>query len=181
MVFDGRTGMYTETDPLSPLSVYGYTKAFAEKAILDTCPNSVVVRSALIYGDPNPGGGSFTVWLKHRLQSQQQAPLYTDQYRTPILVNNLARAIVELSENEMTGIVHFGGANRINRYEFGKQFCQVMGYSDRYLHPILMKEHQMTAPRPADVSLSIQKACSQLKTEFLDTKEGLMEMKTMLD
>jgi len=50
-VFDGsRDGHYVETDPLSPLGVYGQTKA-AGDAVVQTVPRHYIVRTSWVIGD----------------------------------------------------------------------------------------------------------------------------------
>jgi dTDP-4-dehydrorhamnose reductase len=50
-VFDGsRAGRYVETDPMSPLGVYGQTKA-AGDAIVQTVPRHYIIRTSWVIGD----------------------------------------------------------------------------------------------------------------------------------
>ena len=52
-VFDGtKQGPYTTTDPVSPLSVYGQTKA-AGDAIVSTVPHHYILRTSWVIGDGN--------------------------------------------------------------------------------------------------------------------------------
>ncbi len=176
MVFDGTGSRYTENDATHPLSVYGQTKVQAEKVVQEL-DNHLIVRSALIYGRRQFGGSSFSMWMENRLQHKQPLPLYVDQFRSPILVNNLADMLIELCDSEFTGILHAGGANRIDRFSFGQQMCRILRYDPSLLQPIKMADHAPFAPRPRDVSLNIDKAISILKTELLSTADGLQRLK----
>ena len=52
-VYDGtKGGEYTETDPISPLGVYGQTKA-AGDAIISTVPRHYIIRTSWVIGDGN--------------------------------------------------------------------------------------------------------------------------------
>ena len=52
-VYDGtKEGEYTETDPISPLGVYGQTKA-AGDAIVATVPRHFIIRTSWVIGDGN--------------------------------------------------------------------------------------------------------------------------------
>ncbi len=176
MVFDGRQGNYRETDPVCPISVYGRTKVDSEQLFLSKEGNFVIARSALIYGRPVIGGSSFSMWIENRLRMSQNTPLFVDQYRTPVLVNNLAAALLELAENDFTGIIHLGGENRINRLTFGKQLCAVCNYDEGLLQTVSMHDNKSAAPRPVDVSLHTGLARATLHTPLLNTAEGLKLM-----
>ena len=176
MVFDGEKGNYRETDPVSPKSVYGRTKVASEELLERRCKNYVIARAALIYGRAVTGGSSFSMWLENRLKAGSPVSLYTDQFRTPVLVNNLTEALLELAENEYTGIIHLGGGNRLDRLTFGRQLCAAAGYDENLLRAGSMQDSQPAAPRPADVSLNTDNAASVLRTPLLSTTDGLRRM-----
>jgi dTDP-4-dehydrorhamnose reductase len=51
LVFDGKKmAAYQETDQVNPLNVYGRSKAIAEKYILESCPDALVVRTSAFFG-----------------------------------------------------------------------------------------------------------------------------------
>lgn len=51
LVFDGKKGApYVESAPVSPLNVYGRSKADAERSVLDVCPQALVIRSSAFFG-----------------------------------------------------------------------------------------------------------------------------------
>ena len=58
LVFDGKKQWYTEIDCPAPLSVYGQTKATAERAVLDH-PRHLVLRISLMFGPSINGRPSF--------------------------------------------------------------------------------------------------------------------------
>ncbi|MBN1482748.1 SDR family oxidoreductase [candidate division KSB1 bacterium] len=176
MVFDGQKCLYREDAKTNPISVYGRTKLQAEAAV-QKMENAVIVRSALLYGRPRFGGNSFSMWVENRLQQGQVVPLFTDQFRSPIYAGNLADILLELCESDFTGILHAGGTNRMSRYAFGLQLCEIFGYDSSLLKPIAMTENSSLAPRPRDVSLNVDKAITILKTDILSTAEGLRRMR----
>lgn len=175
MVFDGLGKFYQETDSPAPLSVYGRTKLEAEQ-IVRRLPDYVVARSALIYGRPADGGSSFSDWIENKLRKGEPTPLYTDQFRTPILVDNLAEILLELTESNWSGLLHVGGSDRLDRFTFGSLLCEIADYNPALLLPISMDDHHLPAPRPRDLSLNIDKARSLLKTPILGVHEGLIRM-----
>ena len=176
MVFDSTGSLYTESDAPNPISVYGRTKLQSER-IAQAHNNSVIVRAALIYGRRKFGGNSFSMWIENNLSQKRPTPLYTDQFRSPILAENLAEILLELCESDFTGILHAGGANRIDRFSFGRQLCDILGYDESLLQPISMHKHDHPAPRPQDVSLSVTKLAKVCTIPILSTEQGLIRLK----
>ena len=59
---------------------------------------------------------------------------------------------------KLPDVVHFGGLERISRYEFGKLAMEVFHYQNANLNPCKQQDIRMPAPRPMDVSLTNAKA-----------------------
>jgi len=176
MVFNGEKGNCRESVLVSPISVYGRTKVQSEELLIRHCNNYVIARAALIYGRAETGGSSFSMWIENQLRAGSPVSLYENQFRTPVLVNNLAEAILELAQNDYKGIIHLGGENRIDRLTFGRQLCAVAGYDEGLLKASSMYDSQPAAPRPADVSLNTDNAALVLNTRLLNTTDGLRRM-----
>ncbi len=173
MVFDGTRGLYRETDATGPVNGYGETKVAAEQAVAAECPTAVCARTALIYGIPAFGGRSFSHAMINRLSAGETVTLFTDQFRTPILAQNLADALLELAESDFAGILHLGGGERISRYDFGLLAASARGLPPYLIRPGRMNEPPPAAPRPADVSLDSSKASVVLGTRLIGCGEGV--------
>lgn len=173
MVFDGEKGNYSECDDPNPINVYGRTKLEGENSVRALCTNYCIVRIALVYGTPVTGSNSFSQRIMERIVQGKVMPLFTDQYRTPILVIDLAKAILELAEHPFTGTLHLGGIERVDRYTFGLYMAKLKGLPVDLLMPVLMAEVPTTAPRPRDASLNTDRAKSLLKTELRGYRQGL--------
>ena len=173
MVFDGKRGGYAETDETSPVNVYGVSKAKAEVSLSGLSTNWVVARLALVYGRPRGGGGSFSEWIRKRMENDQPVPLFHDQYRTPILVNNLAELLLELAIGDFVGIIHLGGPDRIDRVSFAQKMAARHRLPTSGFLSTSMFDHIPEAERPQDVSLDIGLAQRLLKTPILGVDEGI--------
>ena len=174
MVFDGKKGMYTESDNTNPVNRYGHSKLTAEKFVQTLCDDYVIARSSLIYGIPVTGSSSCSQELLGQWAEGRAANLFKDQYRTPVLVNDLAHALTELAGSAFTGIIHLGGAERTDRYSFGRKLAEIKGFSENLCQPVFMSDFTFSAERPADVSLDTALASEVLKTGLRGYKEGLV-------
>lgn len=118
-VFDGRKGWYRETDPVSPLTMYGRTKVEAEKAVLAN-PLHTVLRTSLNAGLSPSGDRSFLEETVTAWKSGTPLRLFTDELRCPIPASVTARAIWDLVGKSASGLYHVAGAERLSRWEIGQ-------------------------------------------------------------
>lgn len=180
LIFNGETGNYTETSKPTPINYYGETKLLGEKAVMEMAPNYLIVRLALMYGIGNGVHGGFTEWLRNGLAHEKTVTLYSDQYRTPLFVNDGVRALLEMIEQPVKNeIFHLAGSERLSRYDFGKKFAQTFGYSEQWLKPAKMRELSPTARRGSDCSLNSKKIQNILTFQLSDVTGGLQKMKKM--
>lgn len=151
LVFDGKKGDYTETDMPSPLSYYAKTKLEAEKEVISICPHFIILRICLLYGLAHGPHPSFFQQMIQKVQEGEAVQLFTDEYRTPLYIKEAAAIIEKLiQEEELSGLYHLGGPERISRYEMGIQTAKHLK-----LDRSKMKGIPINSPhRPKDCSLS---------------------------
>ena len=120
LVFDGRKGLYTETDPPNPLHVYGETKLAAEEAVLKH-PRHLVIRTSINGGVSPAGNRAFNEQLRRSMQQAGQGmTLFTDEFRCPIPAAETARAVWDLAGKGCAGLYHVAGAERLSRLQIGE-------------------------------------------------------------
>lgn len=175
-VFDGEKKFYNEEDVPDPINFYGITKLRAEEAVMSQVSSFVIARAALIYGPPRLRGGSFSEWILERLKKGESVPVFTDQYRSPVYVEDLARALLELAGADWTGIVHLGGPERLNRYEFASKVCDVYGFSYKNLNKTLVDDIAGLTQRPRDLSFDITLAKKIVTFPMSDCRQGIERM-----
>jgi len=114
VVFDGRKGApYVEEDPLSPVTDYGRAKAEAEVRVALAHADALLVRTSLLYGGDAPS--------KHELSAHDpDFTFFTNEIRSPVQVTDLAQALLELAELEVSGPLHVAGADDVSRAEFAE-------------------------------------------------------------
>ncbi len=176
-VFDGEKGWYTEEDCPNPISHYGLTKLEGEKKVIDHCKNHTILRTSVLYGR-HPFRQDFVAWVINKLRQNQEVTVVEDHINTPTLVDSLAEMTLEAAENEMRGLYHASGSERISRFQFAKQIANTFNLNATLVKPIKMKELKAwVAKRPRDSSLNTQKIRKQLKVKPLNITEGLARLK----
>lgn len=128
-----------------------------------------------MYGPSHQINDSFLQWISNNLKMNKIAPLFTDQYRTMLFVLDAAEILLRMSKKKDRGLFHLGGSERINRYEFGKKFCQLFHHNQNLLQPVFMKDVICKAKRSADCSLCSQKVMKLTHYRPGDIESGLQK------
>ena len=117
VVFGGSKGRpYVEADSPDPVTAYGRSKAAAEAAVAQEHPDALIVRTSLIYGGAEPS--------RHELAALDPAHVfYTDEIRSPVQVDDLADALLELVAGDLTAPLHLAGADALSRHELASLFA----------------------------------------------------------
>lgn len=124
-VFDGTAAPYTETYTPHPINPYGTAKAQAEDLVRSLNPQAVIVRTSLLYDLRAPDRQ--TQQLMHAIETGESYRLFTDEWRSSIWVESLADSLLELATKDVSGILHIGGPQALNRWDLGLQLLQHYG------------------------------------------------------
>ena len=194
VVFDGEHAPYKESDLPNPIHAYGKSKALAEQIVREEYAHPIIVRTSLLYGfdpiDPRT----------QQMLNGEMPRLFSDEYRCPILVNDLADALIEIATLSLRGaerrsnlpiqhgdcfvarfanaprddmpfsIINIAGPQRLSRYDFGLKLARAVGVEPRF-ESALSASHP--APRPRDCTLDISLAQQILKTRLQSVDEAL--------
>jgi dTDP-4-dehydrorhamnose reductase len=153
LVFDGTNAPYRESDPPAPLSIYGRSKAEAERAVLAGEGNAVVARVSLLFGPSRRSRPSFFDEQVRALRAGKTIDLFADEWRTSLDLETAARALTELAFADATGIFHIGGPERLSRWEMGCELAKVLGVQVQQVRPSCRAAVPAAEPRPRDTSL----------------------------
>jgi dTDP-4-dehydrorhamnose reductase len=157
LVFDGHNAPYQETDPVSPLNLYGEQKVAAEREILSIYPQANICRMPLMFGNaPSTATSFIQPWIQ-ALKAGEKLQLFVDEFRTPVSATTATMGLL-MALAKSPGVIHLGGKERISRYDFGLLLAEVFDLDGSLIVPISQQDLQMDAPRAADVSLDSRKA-----------------------
>jgi dTDP-4-dehydrorhamnose reductase len=155
LVFDGRMGNYTETDPVNPIHVYGETKAAAEQVVL-RYPRHLVIRTSINGGGSRTGKRGFNEQLRLACKTSRGVKLFTDEFRSPIFAGETARAVWELANQKCAGLFHVAGAERLSRWQIGQLLAKRWPELKAKIEPGSAKDFP-GPPRARDTSLNVSK------------------------
>jgi dTDP-4-dehydrorhamnose reductase len=160
-LFSGAESLTDESHPIAARNSYGRTKAEAECRVLQAHPQALVIRTNF-YGWGTSYRHSFSDSILGMLRSGKEAMLFSDVFYTPILIEALAEAVLDLVQLKASGVYNVVGGGRLSKHEFGLRLAERFGLDATLIKPVLMAERTSLVRRPFDMSLSNQKVCRAL-------------------
>lgn len=175
LVFDCATGNYQENTTPEPTLVYGKTKLAGERKAQNILPNVAICRSGGIYGKASP----LLKWLTQQLQEEQVVECFTDVYNTPTYAENLAEMIEVVMQQNLTGIFHTVGCDRVNRFELFQTYARIFGLNTDLIKAVEAGDRKTQLLLQADASLSITQTTQKLGIPFNSVSEGMQRLKAV--
>lgn len=150
-VFDGRgTRPYVETDPTHPVSAYGASKLAGEQRALACCQNTLVVRTAWLYG---LHGRNFVKTILKLAAERPKLTVVADQRGCPTFAEDLAGMIGQLVAHPAQGLLHVTNAGDCTWHEFAAEIVRLSNVRVP-VEPITTADMPRPAKRPAYSVLS---------------------------
>ena len=167
-IFAGNAAPYDESAPPNPITTYGRAKADAE-AIVQQHPNSIIVRTSLIYGLQMMDHG--TRWMAAALAKGDPITLFSDQIRNPVWINTLCKAVLELIDHPFTGILNVAGSQVLPRADFALKMLDYWQVQPRTNITITPAGSQW----PLDCTLDLSRATAVLNTQLLGVDQVIQQ------
>jgi dTDP-4-dehydrorhamnose reductase len=147
LVFDGSQDRpYTEQDHVGPLCVYGHSKAAAERRVLRTYPQALVVRTSGLFGAYDARN-----YLSHSLRQiaagePVQAP--ADWTVSPTYLPDLVHRCLDLLIDGESGIWHITNDGACTWAELAATAARALGLDDRLVERCRGRDLGWLARRP---------------------------------
>lgn len=169
-VFDGeKQRPYIETDPVSPLSVYGKSKAAGEQAVRAGSDKHIIVRTSWLYG---VHGDNFVKTMLRLGREREEIRVVADQHGSPTSAADLAGALLKIALHVRDhgdaewGTYHYCGKGITTWSGFAEaafSTAKIYGYGKTpRVEPITTSEYPTPARRPTFSSLD----CSLVQRNF---------------
>ena len=147
-VFPGdATSPYAEDAPIAPASAYGRTKAAGEWAVRATCPDSLIVRTAWLYG---PGGPNFVSTMARLAGERETLAVVDDQRGQPTTTRHLAQYLRAVLEAEAPpGVYHGTCEGETTWFGLTREIFRLLGLDPQRVTATTTEAFPRPAPRPA--------------------------------
>jgi dTDP-4-dehydrorhamnose reductase len=150
-VFDGKgTRPYEPADTITPINVYGASKARGEQAIQAGLRDWCIVRTSWLFG---ASGSSFPEKILRAAETRPELSVVSDQVGSPTYTRDLAAAIRSLVHADARGFVSVTNSGICSWFEFAKEILRQAGKNNA-VKPIDTVQAARTAKRPAYSVLS---------------------------
>ena len=144
-VFDGaKTVPYVEDDQPNPINLYGRSKREGEVAALELCRNTLIVRTAWLYG---LAGHNFVKTIMRLAAEKPALEVVNDQRGCPTFAGDLAEALRDLVKSGLQGICHVTNSGDATWHEFAEAIVRLME-SSAVVRPISTAQAGRLARRP---------------------------------
>jgi len=156
-VFDGaKRTPYVESDPVSPLGVYGQSKAAGDVAVQKTLTRHIIIRTAWLYG---VHGRNFVKTMIRLGQDKPELNVVADQLGCPTAAADLAQAMLQIchalptADDRVWGTYHYCGQGQASWYDLAvatHDLAKARGVKIvAHTRPITTAQYPTPARRPA--------------------------------
>lgn len=169
-VFAGdKSTPYREKDPITPLGIYGRSKAEGELQVQACLPSHIIVRTSWLYG---VYGHNFVKTMLRLGRQRRIIRVVGDQFGCPTSAADLAEALLRIAgqvkagESDKWGIYHFCNAGVISWFQFAEKIFHLAGKYGQAPLPtvesITTDQYPVKAKRPSFSALN----CDRIKYVF---------------
>ncbi|MCE2853940.1 MAG: SDR family oxidoreductase [Roseiflexaceae bacterium] len=146
MVFAGTAHEYDEIDMPDPITPYGAAKAIAEAGVAQTHPEASIVRTSLLYSPLHAPPGRHEQQALDVAHGTRTMQFFRDEWRCPVLVNELANALLVLIGQRHRGPLHLVGRTAVTRLAFAQRVVRARGGDASKLQGITIAHSSLIRP-----------------------------------
>lgn len=167
--------MFLAPQNFAYLSWYGYTKLLGENEVMNTCPNSAIIRISYPFGNLE-SERDFSKKVSNLVNNQQ--PLFNNLIITPTYFFDLAKSLKILISEKPTGVFHIACKNPTSIYQFGCYINRKLKLQKKVLASVLGKNNraQGQIPRTRLGGLLTNQTEKILGLKFTSWQEALNQL-----
>ena len=176
-VFDGTSGLpYKESDPISPIGIYGKTKQLGEQAIQNSSLNAVIIRTSWVY---STFGNNFVKTMLRLGREKNEINVVNDQFGTPTYARDLAETCLSIlnqinSWKNGVSIYNYSNEGVISWFDFATEIMKLRSLNC-IVNSISSDKFPTKAKRPKFSVLDKAKIKNTFNIEVPYWRDSLME------
>ena len=155
-VFDGTQESYKEEDVPKPINWYGETKREAEKLVINSGLDHLIIRGVVAYGSKRRLDDIVQL-MYNKLKTDGKLDAVNDQRMNPTLVKDIIDSIFILLAKGAQGIYHVAGSSVVTPCELARKIAVIMNINESNVKGL-----------PMNVYFTEKRAKLRLKNSVLD-------------
>ncbi len=163
-VFDGskESGLYTESDPVNALNVYGRSKLAGEDRVRSAADRHLVLRLSWVFG---AGTQNFIHKLRQWAVQNEYLKIACDEFSVPTYTGTVVDITLRALHQGLTGSFHLTNSGYCSRYEWAKLILAASGI-EKFVRPVAMDSFALPAKRPRFSAMSNRSISAALGAEI---------------
>lgn len=172
-VFDGNGMLYSEESATAALNEYGRQKIILENKLKEvTSGNYLLLRLSKIYGCMK-GDGSLFDEMASSLFHKKAIRAATDQVFSPLMIEDMIRAVFALQNNRVTGLFNICGDEVWSRYELAVKMAQMLNTPLQLVEKIRLDDLNEFFKRPKCTAMSCRKLIENTSIKITPVIESI--------
>jgi dTDP-4-dehydrorhamnose reductase len=165
-VFDGREGSYADDAPTNPINEYGAQKAEVERRLPEVCRGrSLVLRLGKVFG-LSRGDRTLLDEMAYRLTKGQEVAAARDMIFSPVLIDDLVRAVLALQAVRATGLFNVCAPEVWARFDLAQAVARALAVDQALVRDISLDDLKEPFGRPKRGDLVCGRLRSTVDMEF---------------
>jgi dTDP-4-dehydrorhamnose reductase len=152
------------TDLPLPKSVYGKSKLCGEINVLQENNKNLIVRTTF-YGRSTRRSTLFDYFYDKLLHGNQVVG-FTNQFFSPMYIEDLALNLMNAINENVSGIIHMGGAQIISKYDLALEISNQLNLKSGLVIPSEYQNSKHKPYRSLDLSLNSESSWKYVKFDF---------------
>lgn len=149
-VFNGNKNVpYTVEDLVSPVNVYGHSKAGGEIATLSSSNGNVVMRISSVFGSAGSSGkgGNFIETILNKARNGEELKIVGDIQMSPTYTVHAAQLLEKALAQDFSGLIHGSNSGIASWFDFAKQAIEISGLRAKISRTDTDWSQQLKRPR----------------------------------
>ncbi len=183
-VFNGeKTSAYTEKDSISPIGVYGQSKAEGEEALRNTLNRHIILRTSWVF---SATGDNFVKTMLRLGKERDELSIVADQKGCPTSARSIAEVLLQIAELYLSGkeipwgTYHYSNKPETTWFEFAKAIFEesaaLNGSPVPKLNAINTNDYPTAAQRPLNSVLDCRKLEDTFGVESVFWRDELIQV-----
>jgi len=160
-IFDGKKGLYVESDLANPINHYGKSKLAGELAIKRFCSRYIIIRTSWLYSHLETDNNFLYKIKSLAMKNDQTFHGAEDIIGSPTSALSLATGVNKLVEflesySFSNKLFHFSDVGSVSKFDFLETIIQKLNQKfnlSNSVTPVLNSHFNLIAPRPYNTSL----------------------------